>query len=82
MIFKLFQSLDAVVAALRSVSVTDTELAAAKKALIIDLEDQTSSSSASIDAIAGNLSLGAKDVLTPSQMGDMFANVSLADVQV
>ena len=69
-------------AALRSVNVTDEELARAKKSLLIDLEDQSSSSLACLDAIACNLSLGAKDMATPSQMYDMFANATLADVQV
>lgn len=74
------QALDTVVAALRSVNVTEAELNAAKKALTIDLVDQTAGEA--IETIATNLSLGAKEVLTPSQMANMFANVSLADVQV
>jgi len=75
------KALETVVAALRSVNVTDEELARAKKSLLIDLEDQSSSSLACLDAIACNLSLGAKDMATPSQMYDMFANATLADVQ-
>ena len=76
------QALDAVVAALRSTNVTEAELAAAKKAMTIDLEDQTSNVTAAIESMAVNMSLGAKEAMTPAQMTGMFNNVSLADVQV
>ncbi len=76
------QALDAVVAALRSTNVTEAELAAAKKAMTIDLEDQTSNVTAAIESMAVNMSLGAKEAMTPAQMAGMFNNVSLADVQV
>ena len=59
---------------------TEAELVAAKKAITIDLVD--ASADATVEAMAVNLSLGAKEMLTPAQMVDMFVNTSLADVQV
>ena len=55
-------------------------MAAAKKAITIDLVD--ASADATLEAMAVNLSLGAKEMLTPAQMVDMFVNTSLTDVQV
>lgn len=67
------------VATIRSANVSDAELAAAKKALQVDLQGQ--SAAENIELVATNLSLGAKEVTTPDQLASMFANVSLADVQ-
>jgi len=73
------QVLESVVAALRSISVTEDELAAAKKAIRIDLED--ASPVTTVETMAVNLSLGAKEVISPAQMVTMFETVSLADIQ-
>jgi len=73
------KALESAVTALRSVNVTEAELAAAKKAITIDLVD--ASPETSVEAMAVNLSLGAKEILTSAQMVDMFVNTSLADVQ-
>merc|ERR1711997_1301619 len=73
------QVLESVAAALRSISVTEDELAAAKKAIRIDLED--ASPVTTVETMAVNLSLGAKEVISPAQMVTMFENVSLADIQ-
>jgi len=73
------QVLESVVAALRSINVTEAELAAAKKAIAIDLED--ASPATILETMAVNLSLGAKEVISPAQMVGMFENVSLADIQ-
>ena len=69
-------------AALRSVSITEAELASAKKALLIDLYEQSCSAASSIEVMAANISYGAKDVLAPAQMTDLFTTLTLADVQV
>ena len=79
-ILPCFQALESVVAALRSINVTEEELAAAKRAITIDLED--ASPAATVETMAVNLSLGAKEVIAPSQMVNMFDSVSLADIQV
>ena len=68
------------IAALRSINVTESELAAAKKAIKIDLED--ASPAATLETMAVNLSLGAKEVIAPAQMVSMFEGVSLAEIQV
>ena len=68
------------IAALRSINVTESELAAAKKASKIDLED--ASPAATLETMAVNLSLGAKEVIAPAQMASMFEGVSLAEIQV
>jgi len=73
------QALESVVAALRSINITEDELAAAKKAIKIDLED--ASPAATVETMAVNMSLGSKEVLSPSLMVSMFENVSLADIQ-
>jgi len=73
------QALESVVTALRSINVTEAELAAAKKAIKIDLED--ASPATTVETMAVNLSLGAKEVISPAQMVSMFENVSLADIQ-
>jgi len=73
------QALESVVAALRSINVTEEELAAAKRAITIDLED--ASPAATVETMAVNLSLGAKEVIAPAQMVNMFDSVSLADIQ-
>ena len=75
-----FQALETVVAALRSINVTESELAAAKKAIKIDLED--ASPAATLETMAVNLSLGAKEMIAPAQMVSMFEGVSLAEIQV
>ena len=68
------------IAALRSINVTESELAAAKKAIKIDLED--ASPAVTLETMAVNLSLGAKEVIAPAQMASMFEGVSLAEIQV
>jgi len=73
------QALENVIAALRSINVTESELAAAKKAIKIDLED--ASPAATLETMAVNLSLGAKEVIAPAQMVSMFEGVSLAEIQ-
>ena len=78
--FISFQALENVIAALRSINVTESELAAAKKAIKIDLED--ASPAATLETMAVNLSLGAKEVIAPAQMVSMFEGVSLAEIQV
>ena len=70
------------VAALRSVNVTEAELANAKKSMKVILSEDSLSPSSCIETMANNLSLGAKSVLTPSQMISLFDNATLSDVQV
>jgi predicted Zn-dependent peptidase len=71
----------AVVAALRSVHVTEAELTAAKKSLQIYLDDQMHSPPAKLEAMAAHLAFGTKEAVTPSQMADLFTKASLSDVQ-
>jgi predicted Zn-dependent peptidase len=72
----------AVVAALRSVHVTEAELTAAKKSLQIYFDDQMHSPPAKLEAMAAHLAFGTKEAVTPSQMADLFTKASLSDVQV
>ena len=74
--------MEEIVAALRSVNVSEAELASAKKSLKLILAEDNLSASSCIETMASNLSLGAKSVLTPAQMIDLFEKASLSDVQV
>lgn len=74
--------MEATVAALRSVNVSQEELNAAKKSMLIYLEDQTGSSLSKLEAMAAHLAFGAPEAVTPAQMAGLFNNASLADVQV
>ena len=69
-------------AALRSVNISEAELANAKKSLKLILSEESLSPSSCIETMATNLSLGAKDVLTPAQMVSLFESATLSDVQV
>lgn len=69
----------AAVAALRSINVSEAELANAKKSLKLILSEESLSPSSCIETMATNASLGA--VLTPAQMVDLFEKASLSDVQ-
>jgi len=75
------KALEEIVAALRSVNVSEAELASAKKSLKLILAEDNLSASSCIETMASNLSLGAKSVLTPAQMIDLFEKASLSDVQ-
>ena len=74
------KALEAAVAALRSINVSEAELANAKKSLKLILSEESLSPSSCIETMATNASLGA--VLTPAQMVDLFEKASLSDVQV
>lgn len=75
------KALEEIVAALRSVNVSEAELAGAKKSLKLILAEDNLSASTCIETMATNLSLGAKSVLTPAQMIELFEKASLSDVQ-
>jgi len=75
------KALEEVVAALRSVNISEAELANAKKSLKLILSEESLSPSSCIETMATNLSLGAKDVLTPAQMVSLFESATLSDVQ-
>lgn len=74
--------MESVVAGLRSISVTQEELNAAKKSMTIYLEDQTGSSLSKLEAMASHLAFGAHQAVTPAQMADLFNKANLSDVEV
>eukprot|EP00093_Oithona_nana_P011108 11108.XXX_681867_683643_1 [CDS] Oithona nana genome sequencing. len=73
------KALEEVVAALRSINVSEAELANAKKSLKLTLSEESLSSSSCIETMATNASLGS--VLTPAKMVELFEKASLSDVQ-
>ncbi len=70
------------VAALRSVDVTEADLQAAKKAMTIYVNDEMSNAAAKLEAIAAHTALGAKEAVTPAQMEGLFSQATLSDVKV
>ena len=76
------QIVSKVAAALRSVSVTDAEVKAAKKALTLELTEKLLNSGERAELLAQCALYGYEDFMSEKVMHDAVAQATVADVQV
>lgn len=70
-----------VAACLRSVNVTEADLARAKKSIQLDVDQEMSLSQHRMETVAAHLAFGAKEAVTAKQMMGMFSQATLSDVK-
>lgn len=73
--------IDAVVNKMRNVTMTDSELKAAKKALEIQIDDNLSNPATLMESIGSHLAFGSEPNTTSSGMKNLIAAISVSDVQ-
>jgi len=73
--------LEAVVASLRSINITEEQLKAAKKCVQLSLHEQMLCPSSKFETLGSSILYGAKDGLTCSQVADACSGVTLSDVK-